>query len=516
MQRRRFIRNTSLAGASLMTSGLPTWSKFNYGSDDDIALASAMDAAQAIRAGKISSVELTRLMLERQEKFNSELNAIIYPISDEALAVAKKADEDLAKGIIHGPLHGVPITIKDSFNLKGTPTTWGMPFAKNNIAQEDAVAVARLKAAGAVVLGHTNVPVMLGDHQSFNDIYGRSNNPWDLERTPGGSTGGGAAALASGMSYLSLGSDIGGSIRVPASFCGAFGHKPTIDLVPQIGHQPPIPDIGPPISYGLPVCGPLARSAGDLMTAMSIVGGPAGDQAIAYSWKMPEPRKTRLQDFRIRYVLDDPNCPVSSEIRPVMERAIKAFRAAGVRLEEGWPNGMDSHEQINTYSRLLGAFFAYSVGEDEIKAMREGLPEELKTADQYYVKGQSGLHRDFLIDDEKRLKFRQQWQLFFKDYDAMLTPTAFIPAFPHTTVEWTKRVMETPDGQRRWDQILYWISIATLTGLPATNFPVGISDTGLPVGMQLMGPFLEDATPIALAGMLSEVVGMPEWPGSYR
>ena len=518
MQRRDFIQHGALMSGALLT---PDWKLFAAGQSagvaEEIAFASAVDAAAAIRSKQISSVELTGLMLDRYERHNPNLNAIIYLIREQALAAARHADDDLDRKRPLGPLHGVPVTIKDSFWLKGTPSTWGLPFAARSMAEEDAVAVARLKDAGAVILGHTNVPLLLDDHQSYNDIYGRTNNPWDLKRTPGGSTGGGAAAVAAGLSYLSLGSDIGGSVRVPANFCGLFGHKPTVDLVPMQGHQPPFPDAGPPHSYGLPVAGPLARSAEDLLTAMHIIGGPTQPENVAYTWKMPAPRAEKLRDFRIRYVLDDLNCQVSSEVRPVMEQAIDAFRKAGAQLDEGWPDGMDTYKQARTYSLLLGAFFANTVDEQKLEQMRGGLPGELKTHGDYFKKGQSGLHRDFLFANQRRLQYRQQWQQFFKNYDAFLLPCSFVPAFPHQTEgSWGSRKLSTPDGDRPYADILYWITFATLAGLPATSFPVGLTSNGLPVGMQLIGPYLEDATPIRLAGLLSHVMDMPKRPSGYE
>ena len=287
--------------------------------------------------------------------------------------------------------------------------------------------------------------------------------------------------------------------------------------MPLHGHVPPFPNAGPPISYGLPVAGPLARSAEDLMTAMEIIGGPGYHEQVAYSWKMPAPRAEALKDFRIRYVLDDPNCPVSGEIRPAMEQAIEAFRKAGAKLEEGWPEGMNTHEQARTYSLLLGAVFAIATNEEQLNQMRAGIPAEMKTHGDFFSRGMAGLHRDFLIADQRRLQYREQWQKYFKEYDAFLSPCCFVPAFPHqTTGTWDDRRLSTPEGDRDYADLLYWISHATLCGLPATSFPVGLSTSGLPVGMQLIGPYLEDATPIRLAGLLSGVVGMPKRPGGYE
>ena len=240
----------------------------------DLDFASAIDAAHAIRTGQISSVELTTRMLTRIGQYNPKLNAIVTLTPDAALARARAADEARARGNWWGPLHGVPITIKDTYEVDGVRTTAGMVAYKDNVSPRDAVVVARLKGAGAVILGKTNVPVAAADWQSYNPIFGQSNNPWNLALTPGGSTGGGAAALAAGLSYLEPGSDLGGSIRIPSHFCGVFGHKPTLDLVPQRGHIPPPPGIPAAPPQTLPVAGPLARSASDLRVARKCSAGP--------------------------------------------------------------------------------------------------------------------------------------------------------------------------------------------------------------------------------------------------
>ncbi len=255
---------------------------------DDLVFSSAVGAAQAIRRGDISSMELTELMFKRIDAINPRVNAVVTLMREEALARAKEADEARTQGHFFGPLHGVPITIKDAFDVKGVRTTFGNPAFKDHIPARDSAVVERLRHAGAVLLGITNVPFMLGDHQSYNDIFGQTNNPWDLARTPGGSTGGGAAALAAGIGYLTPGSDIGGSIRVPAHFCGVCGHKPTLNVVPTRGHMQLSPNDFDPPNY-LAVAGPLARYAKDLKLALEILGGPDDDEAVAYGWKLPRP-----------------------------------------------------------------------------------------------------------------------------------------------------------------------------------------------------------------------------------
>ena len=484
-------------------------------SGEDIHFKSAGEVARLIRDKKISSLELTKMMLSRIEKIDVKINAINVLLEEEALDKARKADEALAKGKIVGPLHGVPITIKDSFRIKGVVTTAGNPALADYVPDYDATSVARLKDAGAIILGNTNTPYMLDDHQSFNDIYGRTNNPWDLGRSPGGSTGGGAAALAAGLSYLSLGSDTGGSIRVPSHFCGIFGHKPTIELVPKKGQIPPLPGSLPYKSNGLSVAGPLARSTGDLKLLLEVCGGPVKPESTAYSWRLPKARKSNLKDYKIKYILDDELCPVSSEIKPTMEIAINEFRKSGLKLEEGWPSNVSPKEQFHLYMYLQYAFLSRGASDEVIEELKSTAKSDESPLRALRRRAFTEPHKYFNEQDSKRLKVREIWQEYFQDYDAFILPTAFAPAYPHTTVPWNERMLKTPEGERHYDDMLFWISFATLTGLPATVFPIGVTKIGLPVGLQIIGPFMEDETPIHLAEKLSEIVGGIKHPSGY-
>jgi amidase len=491
--------------------------------ETDIHFLGAAEIAGLIRNKKISSVELTQLMLSRIADIDKEINAINVLVDEEALANARKADEMLARGKIIGPLHGVPITIKDSFRIKEVVTTAGNPVLKDFVPEYDAASVTRLKKAGAIILGNTNVPYMLNDHQSFNDIYGRTLNPWNLERSPGGSTGGGAAALAAGLSFLSLGSDTAGSIRIPSHFCGIFGHKPTIDLVPKEGQIPPLPGSLPYKSNGLSVAGPLARRAEDLKLLLEICGGPVEPESVAYSWKLPMVRKSNLRDFKIKYVMDDPLCPVSSEIKPVLDSAMEKFGKAGLKMEEGWPVTIDPEEQYYNYIYLLHAYVSGGASDSEIESLRTQAVSDDNSTSKIRAQAFTNPHKYFKQEESRRLKARKEWQEYFKEYDAFILPVAFIPAFPHIEKPWypnnpdpaRRRILNTPEGERDYDDMLFWISFATLTGLPATVFPIGITDSGLPVGMQIIGPFLEDATPIYLAGRLAEIAGSIRHPEGY-
>ena len=482
---------------------------------DSFAFIDAYEAASEIKKKNISSLELTQLIVKRIKKFNPRINAIIVLNEEDALKRAQEADTALARGENWGIFHGVPITIKDSFRVKGVVTTAGAPFLKDYVPEWDATAVARLKNSGAVILGHTNVPFLLSDHQSYNEIYGRTNNPWNLERTPGGSTGGGAAALAAGLTYLSIGSDIGGSIRVPAHFCGVFGHKPTVNLISQNGHIPPVP--GSPLfpSSELPVAGPLARSSRDLQLAISVCGGPDTPENIAYSWKLPEPRKKDIKEYKIKYVLDHPSCPVSSEIYPLMQQAIEEFKKENIDVKEGWPGEVIPDEQYMNYLYLLMGAMSQGLKDEEIEKIKALPPGERSPFQELQYRSITDSYLQYNIMESKRLQARQIWQNFFKEYDAFILPVAFVPAFPHTKEPWEKRKLYTPEGQRSFYDILFWISFATLTGLPATVFPIGISSSGLPVGLQVIGPFLEDATSIKIAGNLNEIMGGIIHPKGY-
>jgi Asp-tRNA(Asn)/Glu-tRNA(Gln) amidotransferase A subunit family amidase len=255
----------------------------------DLDFRSALDVAARIKAKQVSSTELTTRMLARIDRYNPKINAFTYQMRDQALAQARRADAAVSRSDQVGPFHGVPICVKEAFGVKGEPDTWGIVALKGSKAPANSAAVERLLDSGAVLLGGTNVPLNLMDWQSFNDIYGTTNNPWDLTRTPGGSSGGSAAALAAGLSYLSIGSDIGGSLRVPASFCGVFSHKPTLDLVSSSGMVPGGAPGLPGFSTGLAVAGPMARSARDLMTSLRVLGGPVGYERKAWSWTLPPP-----------------------------------------------------------------------------------------------------------------------------------------------------------------------------------------------------------------------------------
>jgi amidase len=482
--------------------------------DFNPAFATAAESADAVRNKKISATELMDVTFRRIDRHNPNINAIVWQFREQAMERARQADEMLANGKPWGPLHGVPVTIKEAFAYQGSPSTWGLPPLKDVKSPRTAVAVERLESAGAIVIGKTNVPVMLGDWQSYNPIYGTTNNPWDVTRTPGGSSGGGAAALAAGLGCLTLGTDLSGSIRIPAHFCGVYGHKPTVALVSAAGLQPGPWDGSPGIPMDLGVVGPLARSAHDLALALNAIGGPNGDEAKAWNWRMPSPRHKRLEDFRIGYVMDDEFCPVASDVGKVYENALAELSQAGAKMERGWPPGIDPHAQLKTYLYLLFAFFSFDVSKEQLEKARERFD---KNPDDMSAAAIVEPHGRWLQETQRRLGFRAIWQKYFESHDVFLFPAGFSAAFPHDHSEpIEKRVIETPEGKRPYLNTPLWTCFATLSGLPATVAPVGRTNAGLPAGIQIVAPMWEDGTSIEFAALLAEVVGGFSEPQEFR
>ncbi len=513
LSRREFLRAaTATAAAAAAMQALPPMPRAWAEPAGEFDFITATEAARLIREKKVSSTELTERMITRIETFDGKINSIVLRFPDEARRRAKEADEATARGEVWGPFHGVPMTIKEMIAMKGVATTSGAPELKDHITDFDATVVTRMRKAGGVILGKTNLPVHALDMQTYNPIYGTTNNPWDLTRTTGGSTGGGAAAVAAGLTYLETGSDIGGSIREPSNFCGVFGHKPTVHVVPKTGFNPPGP---PSLPNVLSVCGPLARSAGDLKAAMEVLGGPDGLDAAAYSWKMPPARRANLKEYKVRFVIDDPMCPVVPEVKEQLHGAVEALVKAGATVEEGWPEGINPLEQLELYLQILLLSIPPQAPPPADKIPPAGFSSV--NIVQLAMKTMGMNARAYVDLQNKRIQAQYQWQGFFKDYDAFLMPTNFLPAFPHDHSEpMMLRTLETSLGKRAYLDLLYWISFATMTGLPATVAPVGrTKDHNLPVGLQIMGPYLEDGTTIDLAGRLTEVSGGYAPPPGY-
>ena len=444
-----------------------------------------------LRCKEISSRELTEELLARIDSVNPALNAVVELRPEAALQEATTADETITRGGDVGPLHGLPMTIKDSFNVAGLHTTWGNPAFKDFEADSDATVAKRLKRGGAIIVGKTNVAFMLSDFgQTANELYGLTNNPWDTTRTPGGSSGGTAAALSAGMTFLEYGSDLVGSIRIPASCCGVYGLKPSAGIVPLTGFQPPGSPAGQSDMMYMSAVGPLGRSAHDLRTALSVTGGPEGQLAKAYSWALSPSRHTRLEDFRVGVVLDHEHAPVSSEVLTQLSDAVDALARAGATVVEGWPDGVDPVRDYESFGFHVRLFFAFQQPGEDFATLSE------------------------VVDHEnRRMASRAAWNRHFDDVaDVFLCPVNFTPAFPHDSRPFEERTITTPEGERSYNDQAFWVSHASLPGLPAVSAPIGRTPSGLPVGAQIMGPLYEDDTAITFAELFTDVIGGYEPP----
>ncbi len=475
---------------------------------------SARELAWRIRKREISSAELLNQFLSRIEHKNPALNAIVTIDVERARAQARSADETLAKSGPIGPLHGVPMTVKDAFEVSGVRSTGGAKIWSENIPQRDAIVIQRLRSAGAVIVGKTNVPAFCSDWQSYNDIFGTTNNPWDVTKTPGGSSGGSAAALAAGLTPIEIGSDIAGSIRLPSAFCGTFGHKPSHDLVPSRGHIP-----GPPGTLAVPdlsVVGPMARNVDDLALLLDVIAGPAPEKAKAYRLSLPPPRAATLRGYRVAAWLDDPAFPVDNRVLAPLRAAVDALRRGGVAVDDAHPP-IELAAVHAMYRRLIDPITVGGASDKflpQLEAVAAGPDTNPLTP---FAKNALIRHRDWLRLNEQREQLRATLARFFEDYDVLLTPVTFVPPFAHDhSPSQPSRTLQVNGQPRPYMDLMGWICLATAAFHPATVLPVGRTPEGLPVGMQVIAPYLEDRTSIDFAGRLSELIGGFEPPDAYR
>ncbi|MGW6276388.1 amidase [Kribbella sp. NPDC055071] len=476
----------------------------------DWNVVSAEELVAALRTGDVTSVELTEEAIDRIERDDKAINAICVPDFDKARAAARDADQARARGEDR-PLLGIPVTVKESYNMAGLPTTWGMPEHRDYVPPEDAVQVSRLKAAGAVVLGKTNVPLGLQDIQSFNEVYGTTNNPWDHDRTPGGSSGGSAAALASGYCALSIGSDIAGSLRTPAHFCGVYAHKPTLGLAASRGMvAPPAPAL--PSDLDLAVVGPMARTARDLTLLLDVMAGPDPlTHGIAYDVTLPPARHERLSDFRVLVLDEHPLIPTGSAVRAAVDRVAAALVGGGARVERHSPLLPDLIEAATLYTQLLisssPARFPIDT-QEQLRATIDGLRADDQSLDAARLRAILFSHADWMEANHRREVHREGWRQLFAEFDVVLCPITPTPAFRHDhTPNLLERRIDIDGVEYPYMDQLVWAGLATMPGLPATAIPAGRSPEGLPVGVQLIGPMFEDRTPLRLAELLEQEIG---------
>jgi amidase len=482
----------------------------------DIAFKPAVELVAALRNREIGSRELLEHYLDRVERYNPRLNAIVHLEADRARARADAADAALARGEVWGPLHGLPMTIKELFETEGFRWTAGDPQFAERIAQVSSPSVARLIGAGAVVFGVTNSPLNGLDVQTYNDVYGTTNNPWDLERSSGGSSGGSAAVLAAGLAGLELGSDIGGSIRNPSHYCGVYGHKPSFGVVPRRRLAPP----GLMAAGDMSVAGPMGRSAADLDFALGLIAGPEADQAPAWRLELPPPRRGSLTGYRVAAWFDDPAIPVDSMVLERLHATVEALRRAGVTVDETARPEIGSLAEVDrVYRSLLSATTGRGVPDEAFARFAEQedrLAPETDSGGPDVSHTTALRHRTWLALNEKRHQLRYQWAEFFRRFDVLLLPVTPITAILHDHSDRLTRTILVNGETRSYFDQLGWVGLITMAYLPATVAPVGRATNGLPVGIQIVGPHLEDTTPIDFAARLSSVIGGYEPPPGYE
>jgi amidase len=440
----------------------------------DLATAGATELLSALRRREISSRELLEAYLDRVERLNPDLNAVITLDVEVARAAAARADDATARGHDVGALHGLPITIKDSLETAGLRTTAGAPELAKHVPTRDADAVARLREQGAIIFGKTNLPVYAMDWQTANPVFGITRNPWDRDRTPGGSSGGAAVAVAAGLTGLDIGSDIRGSLRQPAHNTGVFTLKPSFGIVAGRGHIP-----GPPgmlTSPDMGVIGPMTRSADDLDLALDVLAGPSTATSKAWRLRLPAARGATLGDYRIACWLDDPHCPVDSPVLDALTQAVGMLKGGGARIDSRiGPVGLAESDAL--FERLFAAAI-------------------------------SGGAADWNLLHEQRARLQEQWATFFTEYDALLIPAAPVAALPHLPPgDLETRTFEVNGQPRPYTDLGVWAGLAGVAYLPAAVAPVGFTGAGLPVGVQIVAPYLEDRTAIDVARHVESVLG---------
>ena len=469
----------------------------------EIHFESATRLMSRLDAREIGARELLDHFLDRVERHNPAINAIVWQDADRARAEADASDRRRAAGEETGPLDGLPVTVKESFDLAGSPTTWGDPDHRDNIADADSAVVEKYRAAGAVVFGKTNVPFMLSDWQSYNSIYGTCSNPWNLTRTPGGSSGGSAAALAAGLTGLDAGSDIGASIRNPAHYCGVFGHKPTWEIVSGRGQALP----GDHAPTDIAVVGPLARSAADLKLAFGLLAGADGPTARGWRLTLPEPRRERLRDYRVGVLLSDAQAEVEQSYQDAISALARWLESEGATVEMGAKPAFPTGEAMEVYTMLLRAATSKRMNDEMIGRAHEDLgclPPDAIPYRRRMLEAQTMLHRDWLRWNERRYELMAGWEAWFETFDLMLCPAASSPAFPHDQAGERHDRTITVNGrvQPVVDQ-LFWAGYPCGYYLPSTVAPIGLAD-GLPVGIQIIGRQYDDLTCLHMAALIEE------------
>jgi amidase len=475
--------------------------------DPDLGLSTATELAAELASGRLSARELLAHYLDRVERLNPALNAVVTVDAEAAGRAAAVADESLAAGRPLGPLHGLPLTVKDAIATAGLRSTGGATELADHVPDTDAPVVAAVRAAGAVVFGKTNLPRWSGDAQAYNDLFGTTNNPWDPSCGPGGSSGGASAAVAAGLTSFEIGTDIGGSVRLPSHFAGVCGHKPTFGVVPQLGYLDHT--TGGVTEADVNVFGPLARSVDDLELVFDVLTGPTADRAVGWRLELPTARHDRLADFRVAAWLDDPTCPVSQDVGTLLEAAVDALGGAGARIDRAARPGVELQEVWDTGVPLISSATSPARTDAELARAHE-LATSAGVDPTVSLRARASLlsHRDWLLLDERRQHLRRRWADFFTRFDVLLCPVAAFPAFPHVQHgNLYSRTLTVDGAERPYADVLAWTSFIGFVHLPATVVPVGLTPAGLPVGIQIVAPYLEDRTALRFAHHVEELLG---------
>lgn len=478
----------------------------------DLGHLSATGLLRLLAEGTTSSSELVEHFLQRLASADPRLGPVVVTLDEDgARAAAREADRVRASGAELGPLHGLPFTVKDSLSTAGVRTTAGAQELADHVPEVDAPVVARLRAAGAVLLGKTNLPAWASDWQCSNELFGRTANPWDPGRTPGGSSGGAAVAVASGLTGFDVGSDLGGSIRIPASWCGVYGLKPTWGVVPTLGHLPPPPGVLAQLDVAM--VGPLARSAEDLDLLLSVMAGP--DEARGRGWRLalPAPRAATLGAYRVGVWLDDALCSPESSVREVHERAVDALAGAGAQVVDVSPRLAPVFAETYELAQLLVQAsvspFLPDEEYDELAGVAGGPGDG---PHERWARHVTASARDVLRAQERRLQLGQEWAGLFDDVDVVLCPGTPTTAPALDEGDHDGRTVGVDDPERPASEQFAWLqSIGTLH-LPSVSAPVGFTPRGLPVGIQVVGPLHEDRTAVDVARRMADVVGGYEAP----
>ena len=475
----------------------------------------ACETLAELEARHISALELLEHYLARQSRLDGSVGAVVTTDAEAARRVAGLVDERRAVGQALPPLAGLTMTVKDSLEVRGMTTTCGMPALAQHRPERDADAVALLRAAGVVIYGKTNCPLGTADHQSYNPLFGVTRNPWNAARTVGGSSGGSAAALAAGFSALEIGSDIGGSIRIPAHYCGVYGHKPSFGVVPGRGHVPPMP--GETAVSPLAVIGPLARGAADLALAMKVLAHAAPAEAQAWTVRLPAPRHAALRDYRVGvwiggYAVDDAYAAAISEFAEALVRQ-------GVKVQTIGEGPVDADESWSTYRDMLFGVIGSGSPKSELDAYRAAAVDAPEGSHAWHLeRATTQTLRNWTALSSRQAQLRVQWARWFERFDVLLCPVALNVAFEHQTddghgpVPQLRRQLLVSGAPRPYLDNLRWPGLATLAHLPSTVRPIGLTRDGLPMGVQIIGPYLQDLTSIGFAELCDTAFGIMPGP----